>query len=150
MPATLEEDKKHNEELRYCFNIDVSGDSFYNGKKQDCLQFTRSDPICTETGAREQVNSNTAYLDGGGVYGCDSYTAIKLRRLSNGLMKTNSLGPTLPTRREAGLDGEDQETLVAGDPRAHVQPGLTSIYSLLLNEHNRIANELQGLMKGNK
>ena len=137
----LLEDEKHHEELRYCFNVDISGDNFYSGK-QDCFQFARSDPICTEDDTREQMNVHTAYIDGGAVYGSDRDTATKLRTLSNGALKTHNLGPTLPTRGEVGLEGGYQETLMGGDPRATVQPGVTSLYSLFLNEHNRIAENL--------
>ena len=142
-PAAVLEDKEQPEELRYCFNVNVSADSFYRGK-QDCFAFTRSDPICTdgEEDSREQMNSNTAYIDGGAVYGSNTKVAGKLRTGSDGLMKTHRLGPTLPTRGQAELRG-DQESLVGGDPRATVQPGLTSLYSLFLNEHNRIAKKIK-------
>ena len=142
-PAAVLEDKEQPEELRYCFNVNVSTDNFYRGK-QDCFSFTRSDPICTdgEEDSREQMNSNTAYIDGGALYGSNTKVAGKLRTGSDGLMKTHRLGPTLPTRGQAGLRG-DQESLVGGDPRANLQPGLTSLYSLFLNEHNRIAKNIQ-------
>ena len=45
----------------------------------------------------------------------------------------------------AGLKGPDKESLVGGDPRATVQPGLTSLYSLFLNEHNRVAQSLKAV-----
>ena len=88
------------------------------------------------------MNVHSAYIDGGAVYGSDLETATKLRTLSNGALKTNNLGPTLPTRGEVGLEGGYQDILMAGDPRATVQPGVTSLYSLFLNEHNRIAKNL--------
>ena len=88
------------------------------------------------------MNVHSAFIDGGAVYGSDSDTATKLRTLSNGALKTNNLGPTLPTRGEVGLEGGYQDILMAGDPRATVQPGVTSLYSLFLNEHNRIAENL--------
>merc|ERR1712155_242934 len=59
-------------------------------------------------------------------------------------MKTHRLGPTLPTRGQAGLEG-NQESLVGGDSRANLQPGLTSLYSLFLNEHNRVAQSLKAI-----
>ena len=142
--AVLQEDLKYPEELRYCFNVDVSGDSFFSGKR-DCFPFTRSDAVCTSSGSREQINALSAFIDGGAVYGSDPDTASKLRTLTDGLMKTHSLGPTLPTTRMAGLEGEDQESLVGGDTRATVQPGLTSMHSLFLNEHNRIADNLRAV-----
>ena len=87
--------------------MDVSDDSFYKGKRE-CLPFTRSIPICTEDDdSREQMNLNSAFIDGGALYGSDPKTASKLRTFSDGLMKTHRLGPTLPTRGEAGLKGPD-------------------------------------------
>ena len=144
-PGVLSEDLKYPEELRYCFNVDISGDTFYSNKGKSCFPFTRSDPVCTNTGSREQINTLSAFIDGGAVYGSDSDTASKLRTGSDGLMRTHRLGPTLPTRRRAGLDGGDQESLVGGDIRATVQPGLTSMHTLFLNEHNRIAKTLKVL-----
>ena len=138
------EDEQQDPELRYCFNVDVSGDSFYRGKR-DCFPFSRSNAICTEgeDDSREQMNINTAYIDGSALYGSREDIASKLRTGSYGLMKTHGDGrTTLPTRRQAGLRG-DQESLVGGDPRATVQPGLTSLYSLFLNEHNRIAKRIK-------
>ena len=132
-----------NPSIRYCFNVVVSDDSFYTGRR--CLPFTRSDAICTKKDTREQPNLHSAFIDGGALYGSDSDTAGKLRTGSDGTMKTHRLGPTLPTRREAGLEGDDQESLVGGDTRATVQPGLTSLYSLFLNEHNRVARSLKAV-----
>ena len=140
--AVLQEDLKYPEELRYCFNIDVTDDSFYRGKR-DCLPFTRSDPICTEDDSREQINALSAFIDGGAVYGSDLDTATRLRTLEDGLMKTHRLGPSLPTSRMTGLEEEmEGDRLVGGDVRATVQPGLTSMHTLFLNEHNRIAENL--------
>ena len=125
--------------------MDVSDDSFYTGRRTRCLPLTRSDAICTKKDTREQPNLHSAFIDGGALYGSDPDTAGKLRTFSDGTMKTHRLGPTLPTRREAGLEGDDQESLVGGDTRATVQPGLTSLYSLFLNEHNRVAQELKAI-----
>ena len=93
------------------------------------------------------MNALSAFIDGGTVYGSTEETAARLRSSSGGLMRTNRLGPTLPTRTEAGLREEELEpdSLVGGDVRATVQPGLTSLHSLFLNEHNRIAEGLRGL-----
>ena len=142
----LDSDLSQSEELRFCFNIDPTGDEFFRDRTS-CLPFTRSDPVCTSDGSREQMNALSAFIDGGAVYGSDEETAGKLRTHSGGLMRTNSLGPTLPTRTEAGLREEELEpdSLVAGDVRATVQPGLTSVHSLFLNEHNRIAEGLRAL-----
>ena len=93
------------------------------------------------------MNMNSAYIDGGAVYGSNPHISNKLRAGRLGLMKTNSLGPTLPTRREVGLKGKEkyEGILVGGDPRATTQPGLTSLYSLFLAEHNRAAISLRAV-----
>ena len=87
------------------------------------------------------MNLNSAFIDGGPLYGSDADTASKLRTGSNGRLKVHHLGPTLPTQQQTGLG--DKGSCTAGDPRATVQPGLTSLYSLMLNEHNRIADKLK-------
>ena len=145
-PEVQQEDRRQPKELRFCFNIDIAGDEFFSGRTS-CFPFSRSDPVCSTEGPREQVNALSAFIDGGAVYGSDEETAHSLRTLSGGLMRTNSLGPTLPTRTEAGLREEELEpdSLVGGETRATVQPGLTSVHSLFVNEHNRIAQGLRAL-----
>ena len=91
------------------------------------------------------MNINSAFIDGSALYGSDEKIAFKLRTGNDGLMKTHRLGPTLPTREKVGLSGGDTESLVGGDPRASTQPGLLSLYSLFLNEHNRIAANLRSV-----
>ena len=72
------------------------------------------------------------------------------------MKRTHEFGPTLPSNiqskyvNEEGieklLDEEaDPENLIAGDFRATEQPGLTSLHSLFLNEHNRIAKNISQL-----
>ena len=72
------------------------------------------------------------------------------------MKRTHEFGPTLPSNiqskyvNEEGieklLDEEtDPENLIAGDMRATEQPGLTSLHSLFLNEHNRIAKNVSQL-----
>ena len=134
------------EHLRNCFNVDTADDDFYFGKTA-CHPFTRSDAICTDKSeTREQFNSISSYIDASNVYGSDTAKAQKLRGKKSGAMKTHKLGPSLPTRRQSGFDlkhGENSDDLVAGDVRAIEQPGLASMHSLFLNEHNRLAELLK-------
>jgi len=72
------------------------------------------------------------------------------RAHKDGLLRTHDLGPTLPTRSQTDLldDHFSSEDLVAGDMRAIEQPGLASLHSLFLNEHNRIAREISEMNEG--
>ena len=88
----------------------------------------------------------TAFVDGSNIYGSDSHTAEALRTKTDGLLRTHELGPTLPTRQDAELESEENQNpmdLVAGDIRALENPGLTSIHSMFVAEHNRIARILK-------
>ena len=111
-----------------------------------CIPFTRSDAVCTDTNIREQFNALTAFIDGSNVYGSDEETAKKLRTRKNGKMRMHEVGPTLPTRSQCGFEsnhGEDPEDNVGGDMRSIEQPGLASMQSLFINEHNRIVRILK-------
>ena len=75
---------------------------------------------------------------------------MPIRTNKNGQLFTHKLGPTLPTRKQTALldDHFNSEDLIAGDIRAIEQPGLASIHSLFLNEHNRIAKEISEMNEG--
>jgi len=98
------------------------------------IPLTRSKYTGGVNSPREQVNSITGFLDGSMVYGSDRTTALSLRTMSNGRMKTsnNSLLP---------LDATG--SFVAGDIRVNENPELTSVQTLFVREHNQIASRLQ-------
>lgn len=107
---------------------------------------------------REQTNLITSWIDASNVYGSEESRANWLRTFNNGRLKT-STGNLLPFNT---IDGEynspidpeapsmagDEEgtivTYVAGDVRAAEQPGLTSLHTLFVREHNRICEQLIG------
>ena len=95
---------------------------------------------------REQMNLNTAYLDGSMVYGSDASRAAALRTFDGGFLRT-SAGDLLPRNTdllENANEGPaaDEELFLAGDVRANEQPGLTAMHTLFLREHNRQAAQL--------
>lgn len=128
-----------NENEENCFAIRIRrNDPFFIIHQDDCLEFTRSEAFCMDlSGKREQFNSITAFIDASNVYGSDADRNGLLRTLSNGMLSTNSTNESnkdlLPI-----IDGR----FTGGDIRAVEMPGLTSMHTLFLREHNRIAKEI--------
>tara|TARA_R110002073_G_scaffold41466_5_gene117065 strand:- start:2129 stop:4402 length:2274 start_codon:yes stop_codon:yes gene_type:complete len=81
----------------------------------------------------QQINAITAWIDGSQVYGSSQATTDLLREFSGGRMRTSD-GDLLPTD-EAG-------NIQAGDIRAAENLGLTSMQTLFLREHNRLADDI--------
>jgi hypothetical protein len=115
------------------------------------MPFTRSqyDPA-TGTGPgnpRQQINAITSYIDGSMVYGSDQGRADTLRTMSGGRLKT-SAGNLLPLNTFGLPNGtgnplaDPTQFYVAGDVRANEQVGLTAIHTLMVREHNRLADEI--------
>lgn len=107
---------------------------------------TGTDPM----NPRQHDNSITSYVDASNVYGSDMGRADALRTMSGGRMKTSAhaTGDMLPFNT-GGLANDngpipvDPTTLyVAGDIRANEQVGLTSMHTLFVREHNRIADAI--------
>ncbi|MFT3909032.1 MAG: peroxidase family protein [Ferruginibacter sp.] len=115
------------------------------------------------TNARQQSNNITSWIDASMVYGSDATRAAWLRTFTKGKLKTSS-GNMLPwnttnLERTGTIDpaaptmGDDQGhtviTVVTGDIRGAEQPGLTSLHTLFVREHNRICDRLyaQGYRK---
>ena len=100
------------------------------------IPFNRSD-YAAGTGVngipREQMNDITAFVDGSNVYGSDQELAEYLREFQLGRLRTTE-GNLLPTDHEGFF--------VAGDVRANENVALTSMHTLFMREHNRIANLL--------
>lgn len=113
------------------------------------------------TTPREQTNAQTSWVDASQVYGTNAADARWLRSYSNGKLKV-SAGNMLPFNTLSGeydspldlnapkMDDDNnrtKKTFVAGDPRAAEHPGLTSLHTVFLREHNRICDRLksQGL-----
>ena len=140
------------------FDIDVPhGDEYFDpsGSGSESIRLNRSiyDPATGVDSPREQVNTITTWLDGSVVYGSDDDTALALRTLEGGRLKTSDgdllpynnaetfpLG-TLPMDNDAGIV-PDEELFAAGDARANENIELTAIQNLFVREHNRLADEI--------
>jgi peroxidase len=128
------------------FNVPVpAGDPFFDptGTGTQVIGLTRSrfDPA-TGTGvgnSRQQPNEITAFIDASMVYGSDLATANSLRTFVGGKLKT-STGNLLPTDAAGNF--------VAGDVRVNENVELTSIQTLFMREHNRLADLIAHLSPG--
>lgn len=96
------------------------------------ILFDRSDfAIGTGTpgNPRQQINVITAFIDASNVYGSNAGLARSLRMFEGGRLKSSE-GNLLPL--ENGF-------FVAGDVRANENVVLTSLHTLFMREHNRLA-----------
>ncbi len=100
---------------------------------------TGTDP----TNQRTHRNALTAFLDGSMVYGSDTTRAAALRTFSGGKLKTSA--GNLPPLNTAGLEVDnptpaDPTTFfLCGDIRANEHLALSSMHTLFIREHNRLA-----------
>ena len=132
---------------------DPSFDPNSTGTKTITTKRSIFDAATGTSTAREQVNTITAWIDGSMVYGSNDTTAAALRTFSGGQLKTSAgnLLPfndaaTFPTgtvtmSNDAHVVANDQ-LFAAGDARANENIELTSIQTLFVREHNRVAAEL--------
>lgn len=111
------------------------------GFGQQCILFARSSAFfqnvnCETLTHREQLNQASSFLDASQVYGSDWSQSYWLRSFQNGQLLTSQgiyeNRTYLPQFR-------------AGDHRVLENLGLTSIHTLFMREHNRIATELSVL-----
>lgn len=124
------------------------GDAYFDPFATGAVEigFTRSnyaDPSLASNGFRQQINDITAFLDGSVIYGSDEVRADALREFTGGRLKT-SAGDLLPFN-ELGLanaGGPSSSLFLAGDIRANENVALTSMHTIWVREHNRIADEL--------
>ncbi len=121
------------------FHIDIPpGDPVFDPLQTGVMQIMlfRSvyDSSTGTNNTRQQLNDITAWIDGSNVYGSDEETANSLRTFQDGLMATSD-GDLLPQ--------DDNGFFLAGDIRANEQQGLTSMHTLFVREHNRIARRIK-------
>jgi hypothetical protein len=95
---------------------------------------------------RQQLNRITAFIDGSQIYGSDAERASALRTGVGGRLKTSD-GNLLPYNTDGlandNATGLPPETLfLAGDVRANENIELTSLHTLFVREHNRLADQI--------
>ncbi|KRZ58591.1 Peroxidase mlt-7 [Trichinella nativa] len=112
-----------------------------------CLFFTRSSPLCG-TGAqskREQVNENTAFLDGSAIYSSSLPDSLRLKDSKTGMMRitffNNHVMPPFDPHTCFGPNNCNANFDI-GDNRASIFIALVGVHAVFLREHNRIAQQL--------
>ncbi|CAD6193084.1 unnamed protein product [Caenorhabditis auriculariae] len=156
------------ENLDPCFNIQLEPDDpkllVAKNQKYPCLEFERNgaacgsgetSPIFQRVTYRDQLNVLTSYLDASAIYGNTEEQALELRDLysDHGILRFDIVSeaqkPYLPFEKESEMDcrrnySEENpiRCFLAGDLRANEQLGLTSMHTIFLREHNRIASRL--------
>ncbi|XP_008300694.1 eosinophil peroxidase [Stegastes partitus] len=156
-----------------CIPIPIPpGDPTRRSGPDNCIPSFRSAPACGtgfsaynfggEPVRREQINALTAFLDLGQVYGSEEKLALDLRNLTtgDGLLRSNTEfddngRELLPfhsmqvqmcaTRRAITNNSNAREVpcFLAGDERVVENVALTSIHTLFMREHNRLARALK-------
>ncbi|XP_046564388.1 peroxidase-like [Haliotis rubra] len=132
-----------------CFNIDVPpGDRRFN---RTCLNFVRSVQVANtncDIAPAEQLNQVTAYIDASQVYGSTAEELHDLRSNTGGLLRTSSDKPELLPRNSVpncATSTEPNYCFKAGDERVDEQMSLTSMHTIWLREHNRVARKLASI-----
>jgi peroxidase len=128
------------------FDIEVpTGDLYFdpNGIGNKVIELNRSAYTDDNSGIRQQLNFDTAFIDASNVYGSDVNRANHLRTFKGGKLKT-SAGDLLPFNTEGlpNAGGTGADLFLAGDVRANEQIALTCIHTLFMREHNRLCDEI--------
>ncbi|KAF8791141.1 peroxidase-like isoform X1 [Argiope bruennichi] len=140
-----------------CMNIKVPHDDpFYKYFKRQCLDFARiypgPKPGC-KLGPRFQINTISSYIDGNFVYGSTQDVASRLREFHGGRLKTNQvyaelglkdLLPMKMVEKDVGCMARPRNVYCfdAGDERVNEQLMLTVMHTMMMREHNRVADIL--------
>ncbi|KAM9208871.1 myeloperoxidase [Dugong dugon] len=143
-----------------CFPLKIPPNDPRIKNQHDCIPFFRSCPACPGSNItiRNQINALTSFVDASMVYGSEDPLARDLRNLTSqlGLLKVNDRfrdngrallpfdnlhdDPCLLTNRSVRIP-----CFLAGDSRSSEMPELTSMHTLLVREHNRLATQLKFL-----
>ena len=137
-------------ERESCYPIFIPpNDPFYQsaelkarGVNQSCIDHSRSTGFCSEgfeSRQHEQFNMITAFVDASNVYGSENNYSRILRTLDGtGKLRTENntfLLPRIKIKTEASRR--------AGDTRALEMPGLASVHTVFVREHNQLCDALK-------
>ncbi len=135
---------------------DVFFDPFDTGNETIDFRRARYDTATGTDAAnpRRHPNLVSSFLDASAVYGSDDARALALRTLSGGRLKTqvgpdgdllpfNSTDffPAGPLENDSAGPVDPASLFVAGDVRSSENPMLASLHTILVREHNRLADQ---------
>lgn len=135
-----------------CLPIEIPDDDpFFAKMGSSCMTFVRSapapSPSCT-VGAREQLNQDTAYLDGSVIYGATEEIASGLRTFRGGKLRVSIIDGREFLPQSDNIDNcnippdAGLKCLTAGDNRVNQQVSLVVVQALMLRHHNRMVESL--------
>ncbi|XP_054716462.1 peroxidase-like [Uloborus diversus] len=129
-----------------------TNDPFYSRFNVNCLNFVRSAmcPTC-QLGYREQMDQVTSFIDASFVYGNTLNETMGLRRNDGtGRLRVteSAYGDLLPPspnpeNDQCSFPETNDICFLTGDPRANQHNTLTSLHTIFVREHNRLASELR-------
>ena len=130
-----------------CMPIKVPHDDPYYKDSRDCIEFKRSTEFCesashmSDVGQHEQMNIITAFIDGSNIYESSELENRKMRMKPDGChFKTTE--DNLLLNKTQKMDGKDETVLLTGDVRAGEMPGLATMHTIFVREHNRLCDRL--------
>uniref|UniRef100_A0A915K5P0 Peroxidase n=1 Tax=Romanomermis culicivorax TaxID=13658 RepID=A0A915K5P0_ROMCU len=139
-----------------CLQISVNNTDSTYGCPNDrcCIKFARAASMCGAK-IRNNVNQNTAFIDGSQIYGSAYADSDFLRNPSNnnGMLRFSSFDGQmfLPFHKEHCSDDDEDNNrnceplFDTGDNRNKLFLGLAALHTLFLREHNRLVKILKNL-----
>ena len=140
-----------------CFPIELPEGTGNDKKCQNFVRSVGSPRLDCNPSPVEQLNQITHWLDASNVYGSSENQSLSLRKLEDGLLKSdfgsngqeflpfNTLGSYVGPVQ---CRGQSKRCALSGDFRTSEQPSLVSMHTLFLREHNRIARSLKQFNPG--
>ncbi|GMS96928.1 hypothetical protein PENTCL1PPCAC_19103, partial [Pristionchus entomophagus] len=140
-----------------CAPIEIPEEDMFFPPRTDigrkaCIRMTRAINGQTGLGQRAQINQNSHFLDLSQVYGSTDCVAKSLRTFQDGQMKMYVTDVhNLPPQNINDINCQSQKSspaslcFLAGDSRNSLQPGLISLHTVYLRQHNKWAELIRVL-----
>ncbi|EDO41978.1 predicted protein, partial [Nematostella vectensis] len=141
-----------------CIGIPIPADDpHFPTKNVTCIEMRRDLPFIEPSGAvspqREQLNIKSSFIDGSQIYGDKPESFSDVRYPGKEWLLQVQPNPTggkclLPPQHGGFCRSPHVQSMpcfLSGDMRTNENPGLLSMHTIFLREHNRISSELKKL-----